>query len=604
MHERTTWIPSFKRISNHLSTVSGPAARTKEKCPGAKESQLRAKETELQRWQSSDGAQVCVPFGDGVFQAKLLIVTAVADTIALTQARLFRSSMRGLDHWGARPPGFSNTSVDAWKALAIPRDADGNYSRCTVREPPDAGDSARVVACDAWEFNLSDHGNTVVSESNLVCQQSWLSNVAHVVVVCANVLSLPLVGMAAHRAGRKTVTFSGTMGLLLTLGVSSMASYVKTFVVTQAAVSVLSKCMGVQYVLLNEVTMASRRLLYCFVAPTLSSVFVPVLLYLVRSYQLDWALSQVVVATLALVLLASFYVVEGSPTWLLATHNIEEAERAVRRARGVNKVSQSDARRQLGGEMESYRREQDDLLSDENVRLLRSLWLRERTFMLAFVWLVLSWAYSHHVEERGLTSVIYVRSATLIGLGPKFVFAWPVLDYYGGVRRAVAISTLVFATSSVVAFAAHTDEASPWQDILYIFMRVSLTLPVAFLFFLTISLYPPILRCEAGLLGYACAIAGDNAGYIAFTRLLGRRQDAALAIQSLLTALVAVAIANLPLDDQHDASWRRSLVAQRKNSSITSTRQTSAVAIFERPTLLDPMPEQFIISAGMLNSGR
>ncbi|XP_065301759.2 organic cation/carnitine transporter 2-like [Dermacentor albipictus] len=391
--------------------------------------------------------------------------------------------MRELDHWCARPPGFSNTSVDAWKALAIPRDADGNYSRCTVREPPGAGDSARVVPCDAWEFNLRDHGNTVVSEWNLVCQRSWLNNVAHVVVVCANVLSLPLVGMAADRAGRKTVTFVGTTGLLLTLGVSNMASSVKTFVVTQAAVSVLSKCMGVQYVLLYEVTKASRRLLYCFVPPALPSAFVPVLQYFVRSCQLDWALSQVVVATLALVLLASFYVVEESITRLLATHNVEEAEREVRRACSVNKVSQSDTRRQLRGEMESYRREQGDLLSDENVGVLRSMWLRERKFILVSVWLLLSWAYSHHVEERGLTSDIYVRSATLISLRPKFVFVCLVLDYYGGVRRAVAISALVFATSSAVAFAAHTDEASPWQDILYVFMRVSLTLPVTFLLF-------------------------------------------------------------------------------------------------------------------------
>ncbi|XP_065301737.2 beta-alanine transporter-like [Dermacentor albipictus] len=603
MHERTTWIPPSKRIVNHLSTASGPEAHTKDKHPAAKEPELRAKQTELHRRQSSHGARVCVPFGDGVFQLRLLIVTAVGGTIALTQARLFRSSMRELDHWCARPPGFSNTSVDAWKALAIPRGADGNYSRCTVREPPDAGDSARVVPCNAWEFNLRDHGNTVVSEWNLVCQRSWLNNVAHVVVVCANVLSLPLVGMAADRAGRKTVTFVGTTGLLLTLGVSSMASDFKTFVVTQAAVSVLSKFMVVQYVLLYEVTTASRRLLYCFVAPALSSVFAPVLQYFVRSYQLDWALSQLVVATLALVLLASFYVVEESPTWLLATHNIEEAERVVRRACSVNKVSQSDARRQLRCEMESYRREQDGLTSDENVGVFRSVWLRERTYILVFLWLVMSWAYSHHVEERGLTSNIYVRSATFIGLGPMFVFVWPVLDYYGGVRRAVAISALVFAASSAVAFTAHTDEASLLQDILYIIMRVSLTLPVAFMFFLTISLYPAILRCEAGLLCYACAIVGDNAGYIAFTRLLGRRQDAALAIQSLLTALVAVAVAYLPADDRHDASWRRSLTAQRKNSSITSIRQTSAV-VCERPTLQNPKPEQFSIRAGMLNSGR
>ncbi|KAH7985129.1 hypothetical protein HPB51_026874 [Rhipicephalus microplus] len=59
---------------------------------------------------AQDGARVCVPFGDGVFQVRLLLVTAIAASIALTQASLFRNSLRELDHWCARPPKFSNMS--------------------------------------------------------------------------------------------------------------------------------------------------------------------------------------------------------------------------------------------------------------------------------------------------------------------------------------------------------------------------------------------------------------------------------------------------------------------------------------------------------------
>ncbi|KAH6938753.1 hypothetical protein HPB50_012412 [Hyalomma asiaticum] len=576
----------------------------KDKCLRAKESELRSKESEFHRRQSSDGARVCVPFGDGVFQVRLLVVTVVASGIALAQGSLFRNSMRELDHWCARPPGFSNTSVAAWKALAIPRDADGNFSRCTVREPPDGGASARVVDCAAWEFNLSDHGTTVVSEWNLVCRRSWLVNVAHVVVFCANILLLPLLGMAADRAGRKTVTIVSITGLLLTLVMSSMALDFQTFVVAQAVVSVLSKCMAVMYVLLYEVTTASRRLLYCFVAPVLPSVSVPLLLFLVDMYKLDWSLSQPVVATLALLLLASFYVIEESPVWLLATHNIEEAEKVVRRAGSVNKVSQADCRRQFRAEVESYRREQGDLPSDDTMGLFRSGWLRSRSFVLVFVWLVMSWAYSHHVEERGATSDSYVRSATLLGSVPMFVVVWPLLEHDQGVKRTIAVSTLVFAASSAIAFATPMDNPSPLHIILPVSIRLSLILPVAFLFFLTISLYPAVLRCEAALIGYACAIVGDNAGYVAFTRLFGRRQDVTLGVQSVLSALAAVAVAYLPPDDRHDVSRRRSFAAQWRKSSITSTKQISAGAACERGTLPDPMPEQFSIRAGMLYDGR
>ncbi|KAL1439075.1 hypothetical protein MTO96_047536 [Rhipicephalus appendiculatus] len=602
MQARHSWPPLFEHLRNYLWNTSDSDA--KDRCQRAKESELRSKETELHRRQSSDGARVCVPFGDGVFQVRLLIVTVIAASIALTQASLFRNSMRELDHWCARPPRFSNMSAAAWKALAIPRDVAGNFSRCMVREPPDGGASARTVPCAAWEFNLSDHGNTVVSEWNLVCRRSWLSDVAHVVVFCTNILLLPLVGMAADRAGRKTVAFVSNTGLLLTLVGSSMASDFQTFVMTQAAVSVLSKSMAVLYVLLYEVTTASRRLLYCFVAPVLPSVFVPLLLFFVDMIKLDWSLSQLVVATLSLLLLPTFYVVEESPTWLLATHNVEEAEKVVRRAGSVNSVSQIECRRQFRSEVESYRREQADLPSDNTMGIFRSEWLRGRSLILVFVWLVISWAYSHHVEERGTTSDTYVRSATLLGLGPMFVIVWPILEHDQGVKRAIAISALVFAASSAVAFAAPTDGSSPWQTVLPVSMRLSLTLPVAFLFFLTISLYPAILRCEVTLLCYACAIVGDNAGYVAFTRLLGRRQDVTLAVQSVLTALAAVAVTYLPPDDRHDLSRQRSFGALWRRSSITSNKQISAGAVCERRTLPGPMPEQFSIRAGMLNGGR
>ncbi|KAH7985128.1 hypothetical protein HPB51_026873 [Rhipicephalus microplus] len=177
-----------------------------------------------------------------------------------------------------------------------------------------------------------------------------------------------------------------------------------------------------------------------------------------------------------------------------------------------------------------------------------------------------------------------------------FVIVWPVLEHDQGVKRAIAISTLVFAASSAVAFATPTEGLSPWQTILPVSMRLSLTLPVAFLFFLTISLYPAILRCEAALLCYTCAIVGDNAGYVAFTRLLGRRQDVTLAVQSVLTALAAVAVAHLPPDDRHDlSSRRRSFGALCRRPSITSTKHISADAEFGLP-IVNRFPHDFSYS--------
>ncbi|KAH9381724.1 hypothetical protein HPB48_010543 [Haemaphysalis longicornis] len=149
----------------------------------------------------------CTPFGEGPFQLWVLLTTMVDNGVYFIKDILFGLSSREMDHWCRRPAEFDHMSAGAWKQFAIPRSANGSYSRCTVRYPPDGGLSTRVVACTAWEFNLSEYGNTVVSEWSLVCHRAYLRNVASLVNSAAMILALPVAGAAADHVGHKTVSF-------------------------------------------------------------------------------------------------------------------------------------------------------------------------------------------------------------------------------------------------------------------------------------------------------------------------------------------------------------------------------------------------------------
>ncbi|XP_077536152.1 solute carrier family 22 member 7-like [Haemaphysalis longicornis] len=275
-----------------------------------------------------------IPFGEGRYQVRVLLSTLVAGSITLMATDVFYLSIRVMDHWCERPAAFTELSAEKWKQMAIPRYPNGSYSKCTVRDSQDAGAPAVVAHCQAWQFNLTQFGHNAVSEWSLVCHRAYLRDVSEAVNLAAAVIVVPLVGVAADHIGRKAVTIVALTALLLALIVSTVALNFTTFAVMASVVAASSRSLSALFVLLYEVTTASRRCLYCTLAPTLPVVLAPLFKYLVDSLKVSWSLSYQLLAVISFVLLATFWFIEESPDWLLATHKPEEAERVVLKLSG------------------------------------------------------------------------------------------------------------------------------------------------------------------------------------------------------------------------------------------------------------------------------
>ncbi|XP_077541042.1 solute carrier family 22 member 7-like [Haemaphysalis longicornis] len=434
----------------------------------------------------------CTPFGNGPFQLLVLLITTVAGGVLFIQYTLFGLSSREMDHWCRRPKEFAHMSVGAWKQFAIPRSANGSYSRCTVRDPPDGGLSARVVACTAWEFNLSEYGNTVVSEWSLVCHRAYLSDVASFVNSAAMILSLPVAGAAADHIGRKTVSFVALTALLLTLVTSSLAVDLQTFIVTRAIAAATSTSLVSLFVVLYEVTTPDRRLAYCTVALALATVFGEVYLFFVEYFKVGWSMSQLLIAALGPALLATYFTLEESPAWLLAKQNIDEADRVVREVARFNGKPSKECSTLLRTHLKKSRLpgEEGDLASVFPTPRWR------RFLLIAFVWLVVGWTYSHYTTGFGKLVSRPVSVGTTLLLVPMFMLVWPLLKGGRRVTPAVRTSLLVFSASSALLFALTDREAPLVHTVLHVTMRLSIHLPTAFLFYITISLYPTRMRSK------------------------------------------------------------------------------------------------------------
>ncbi|XP_037564775.1 organic cation transporter-like protein [Dermacentor silvarum] len=266
-----------------------------------------------------------IPFGEGAFQKRVLIISVFTGAINSAQNQLFRMSWLEMDHWCHRPNAFSNMSVSAWKELAIPRYLNGSYSRCTVRVPPEGGTWARVEPCVEWEFDLNQHGNTAVSEWSVVCQRRHLADAAQAAQLFATTIALLTLGPIADRIGRKMVGFLALTALLLTLAATSVATDLQTFIVVRTVAAAASAGLFVIWVLLYEITTTTRRLLYTTVGSALSFVISRVFLSLAHLWKVSWSASHMLLALFALVLLVAFSVLDESPSWLIAAHREDEA---------------------------------------------------------------------------------------------------------------------------------------------------------------------------------------------------------------------------------------------------------------------------------------
>ncbi|XP_070382479.1 solute carrier family 22 member 7-like [Dermacentor albipictus] len=278
-------------------------------------------------------------FGDGVFQRRLLILSAVTIFLLDGHAALLPVISRDVDHWCKRPAAY-NVSADAWKNYAIPVGADGRHSRCYVFE--NLGDSPNdtdaVVECYEWDYDQAQASTSVISVWNMVCRRRPLLAVAMAVQNVGSGAFLLLSGAAADLFGRMpvhlvaaTATIASTVAGCLTTNYA-LYTLAQFFASGGAAVS-----SAVTVLVCFEVTTHEHRPLYLIFAATASFFLADLWFAINRSLQISWALVQAVYLSPTLLLLATFAVAQESPRWLIAKGRLEEAEAVMLFAAEMNR---------------------------------------------------------------------------------------------------------------------------------------------------------------------------------------------------------------------------------------------------------------------------
>ncbi|KAL1425088.1 hypothetical protein MTO96_019444 [Rhipicephalus appendiculatus] len=443
-----------------------------------------------------------LPFGNGVFQLMNVLSAAIVLGNYLLHSEIFLLTAGVMDHWCRRPDSFKNLSVDEWKELAIPVDKNGEYSHCTIREPPDGGTEARVVRCSSWEYDYTQYGNNIVSAWNLVCDRLWLIDFARLLYAAASVIPMAAATLFADSIGRRTALFVTIPVVLISCVASAMPNDLQFFMIVRAVVSASTSALVPP-------------------AVALGCRFTMVATHLAR---IGWVAVQLILMIPTGLLVVLYFTVIESPIWLLATGNVKEAERVALRAAKINNTSAEVCHELMARQIADLRARDWQTVESSGLCSGR---LRNCTVLMCFMWSALCYGYDTFVTKDGIPAGDVATNLSFALSAVACIATIPVVKHFG-LRNAVVGSALGFALTLTAIYGTPYGGDQTLRDTLVVPMRAAGSVCFTFFTVMTLKSLPVVTRCRGAAAIVASSRLGGHTGsvYSTFNRRPERRDAA------------------------------------------------------------------------------
>ncbi|XP_037280281.2 solute carrier family 22 member 7 [Rhipicephalus microplus] len=454
---------------------------------------------------------VYILLGHGWFQRMVLICSVLSFTVLLLHAFAYRLIGRPVEHWCRPPKEFLGIPLQEWKNAAIPVLPDGEFSQCTVYEPPVPGEDAKerhVVPCRHWEYAGDRQRDSIISAWDLVCGRHWLYTLSASAYMVGAMVIVPLAGIASDRHGRRPTILLCSLTMLFGSVATALSQVFTMFLLARCLVAGASSATNLLvFIVLYEVTGNEHRALYGILSAGISTAWATPLLSVVALSDPRWWLSHAFLATATALAAAWCYSIQESPVWLIDTHQVRFAEHVILCAAAQNGIDLKKAKATFKAFKKQLEKRGSSVSTISTGTGASTATFRRRAASVFISWFGANFAfYGTGLREKTINSLWTLTALALqvllVLVTYNFITKW-------GQRNALSMVLALLCLSSALRATIHAlDMTFPWTAFASLIVDASASVAMAMNYCYTTDVFPTTIRSMGLCVSYAVGRAG------------------------------------------------------------------------------------------------
>ncbi|XP_075539830.1 solute carrier family 22 member 7-like [Dermacentor variabilis] len=501
--------------------------------------------------------------GHGNFQRRLLFTGMLSVVVLLLHAFAHFLIGRDVDHWCRPPNELSAMSIEAWRNVAIPLEADGSFSQCTVYDPP-------------LPTGRQRQHREPVEPSN----KRWLHKFTNIANMLGAALLVPAAGFVSDRIGRQLAIMGSVLCLLAFSVACSLAQTFVMFLVTRFCISASSCSVQVlMFILIYEVTGNQNRATYGVLDTAVGTTLVPPALHVLSLLEPQWLTAHLLLLVPTFMLVLWCCLLDESPSWLLCTGQPHAAEMAIVAAATSNGLSANKARNSFRALTSQIQKRETANLYSTTI-MSTDTFLHEPVFRWGVLSVLLSWfsvnlAYYGLVLLNATTGHFWHTVHMVVQASLYASVCWYIRNH--GQRETLSILLVLLCASAIAHAAASVAMASPLSSAIGIVVESLASAALSVNYGYTAEVFPTTIRS----LGLTTSYAFGRMGVImasVIVVLCGGPSEAGMPLNvavAFLALLSGVFIQWLPeIFAQKRKEHRHRSERERKEAILTSLSST------------------------------